>query len=242
MVLQQSSNDYPTFIANILNEFLVKNFSALAYFKPRLIGSVLSNISGWKTPDWNPILKYYNDIPDPENQHDLLKFDPKTMKVEVRYTQVEGSTLPKNGISYDFKTLIVLLNKGKYEADADINYKIYDGGIVKTSNHLMTTLNEGGYCQDSTTLQSNFADLITWDFATTGEFSKPVNTVTVDGTVGQFSDCGGGASSVDEQKEQIAHLGVNRVRVVVDDRYQDTQDYVKVEYRITSCKYLLRTI
>ena len=164
------------------------------------------------------------------------------MKVEVRYTQVEGSTLPKNGARYDFKTLIVLLNKGEYKADANINYEIYDGGIVKTSNHLMTTVKEGGYCQDSTTLQQEFADLITWDFATTGEFSKPVNTVTVDGTVGQFSECGGGASSVEQQKEQIDFLGVNRVRVVVDDRYQNTQEYVKVEYRITSCKYLLRTI
>ena len=158
------------------------------------------------------------------------------MKVEVRYTQVEGSTLPKNGVRYDFKTLTALLNEGKYEAVAEINYKISNGAIDKTGSSLRII--EAGYCQDTTTLQSNFADLITWDFATTGEFSKPVNTVTVDGTVGHLNSCGGGTSSVHEQKEQIAHLGVNRVRVIVEhNRFQNTQEYVKVEYRITSCKY-----
>ena len=192
------------------------------------------NISDWKAPEWNPTLEYSHNIPDPETQHDLLKFDPQTMKVEVRYTV--KTPIPKNSFLYDFTTYIVLHREGNYAAVAKISYEMAYGVIRETGSFLMMTV--GGYCQDTTTLEEEFADLITWDFSKAGEFSQPAHTVEVDGNVAQLTECGGGASSDVEQKEKIEFLGVNRVRVIVNDGYQNTQNHVKVEYRITNCKYL----
>ena len=161
------------------------------------------------------------------------------MQVEVRFTL--KSALPQNGISYNFETNIGLYNEGAYKAVAKINYRIKDGEIANTERFLRITIHGSGLCQDSITLQSDFAHGITWDFAKTGKFSKPTQTVTVDGTVGQFSYCSHGPTSIQDQKNAIFDLGVNQVRVIVVDGYKSTQNYVNVEYRLTSCKYLHNT-
>ena len=185
-------------------------------------------------PEWNPDLKFNDNIPDPTIEpFALVDFDPEYHKVEIRYTLL--SPLPQNNQSYNLTTYISIISDGTdFDGHATTTYRIENGEIVTSASFLQLTSGTAS-CKNDAILQQSFAGLITWDFALPKSDTEQRPAATVDGRIGNWSS---DTSDTRTVKMLLLWNVPDKVRVVVVDENMGTESYVKVEYRIKDRKLL----
>ena len=156
----------------------------------------------------------------PDSQYgDYVDFNPATSLLEYRFTSMQP--LQGTGNFYAVSRL--------YTADSSsrvghvyVNYFVVDDAITDSSfvNFHTTT---GGNCDDTTVLQGDLADLVTWDM--TSERVATINgTATAD-----FTSC----ENYQEWVDLIESGSVTRIRTKYHVAAGDvTGEEVKIEYRV----------